>query len=149
MCLFCYSAAIQRYQRIIMHDLIDQLIPPQFQGLRNLIHQLLYEDPEFYYLLLRMFFLEQMCLVEPCAVKVMPTTHIQGAGVMLTLWDRSDPDLEKFSKTYDMPYHFSPLPHGLPTTHTVKENLINPYSVSLFAWLLVYTVLLLDVHKTG
>ena len=131
---FCYSVTHQS-QNMELRNLIEQLVPPQHQELRCLIYRLLQEDPEFYNLFAQMLRGQiHVQLVEPCTLETMPTTCVQGVGVMSALQDGSDPDHENFSKTYNMPYYFSPPPCGEPCSlpsRSIDDNATNPYPVSL------------------
>ena len=114
----CYSVTHRFLLRpnmfMELHDLVDQLVSPQFQELRYLIHRSLHEDPEFYSLFVQTL-MGQAHLAEPqCAVETVPTVYVQGPGIIPTLLDGSDPDHEKFSRTYNMPYNFSPPSFGEP-----------------------------------
>ena len=125
----CYSVTPRLLLRpnmfMELHDLVDQLVSPQFQELRYLIHRSLHEDPEFYNLFVQTL-MGQAHLAEPqYAVETMPTVYVQGVGIMSTLLDGSDPDHEKFSRTYNMPYHFSPPSFGEPyplPSHITEGN---------------------------
>ena len=130
---FCYSVTRQSLHMELC-DQIEQLVPPQFQELRFLMYRLLLEDPELYNTFVQTL-RRQMCvqLVEPHTAEALPTTYIQGVGEMSMLYDGSDPDHEKFSKTYNMPYYFSPPPCGEPCSiPSLSVHVINsPYPVSL------------------
>lgn len=119
-----------------LRDLIERLVPPQLQELRCLIYRLLQEDPEFYNLFVQMSRRQtRVQLVESWTAEALPTTYIQGVGVASILHDGSDPDHEKFSTTYNMPYYFSPPPCGEPfslPSLSINDNATNsPYPVSM------------------
>ena len=70
--------------------------------------------------------MEQIHLVEmPYTKETMPTAHVQGVDVTSILHvDGSDPDHEKFSRTYNMPLYFLPPPCGEPSPLLSHDHVI-------------------------